>query len=55
MTLKVDRPGAGLGLAMCHGFGDATHGTAVDRIDRGGAVLTMGLRMLAVVALEAAA
>jgi hypothetical protein len=36
MTLRVDRPGAGLGLAMGHGFGDAMHGTAVNRIDRRG-------------------
>ena len=49
-------PGASLGLAMCHGFGDAMRGTAVNRIDRRGVVLTIGLPMPAVVdALEAAA
>jgi two-component system, OmpR family, sensor histidine kinase KdpD len=52
------RPGAGLGLAICHGFGDAMHGTipAVNRTGRSAAVLTIRLPIPAVIdALEAAA
>jgi len=39
------RPGAGLGLAICHSFVEATHGTisAVNRTYQSGAVLTIGL------------
>jgi K+-sensing histidine kinase KdpD len=52
------RPGAGQGLAICHGFVEAMHGTisAADRTDRSGAVLTIGLPIPAAVdALETAA
>jgi two-component system sensor histidine kinase KdpD len=52
------RPGAGPGLAVCHGFVEAMHGTisAAGRTDRSGAVLTVRLPIPAVVdALEAAA
>ena len=52
------RPGAGLGLAICHSFVEATHGTisAVNRTYQSGAVLTIGLPTPAAVdALETAA
>jgi two-component system sensor histidine kinase KdpD len=52
------RPGAGPGLAICHDFVEAMHGTisAVNRTDQSGAVLTIGLPIPAAVdALETAA